>query len=129
MNLRLSKAAGYAIHALHYMHKMNSAKPIMVREIAEHLQLPYDSVLKVLRQMAKARLVTAHRGSKGGFSLRKPGGEITFLDVIEIIDGPLDAEHHPVVKGSHGKPIANDILVEATSQLKKLLSRGTIDAI
>jgi Rrf2 family protein len=129
VNLRLSKAAGYAIHALHYMHLSNSAKPIMVREIAQHLQLPYDSVLKVLRQLAKARVVTAHRGSKGGFSLRRPGTEITFLDVIEVIDGPLDIERHPAVKGAHGKPIANDILMEATAQLRKLLAKGTIDSI
>ncbi|MEK7775423.1 MAG: Rrf2 family transcriptional regulator [Candidatus Zixiibacteriota bacterium] len=129
MNLRLSKAAGYAIHALHYMCRANSPKPIMVREIAQHLQLPYDSVLKVLRQLAKARVVTAHRGSKGGFSLRRPGAEITFLDVIEVIDGPLEAEPHPAGKGSHGKPIANDILAEATAQLKRLLAKGTIDSI
>ena len=89
MNLLLSISAGYAIHALHYIATRNASTPVMTREIADCYDLPYDSTLKILRQLSKAGLVRPHRGCQGGFSLIQPPEEISLLKVLEAVDGPV----------------------------------------
>jgi Rrf2 family protein len=44
---------------------------------------------KVLRRLVHAKLLESTRGAHGGFSLARPTSEITFLDVLEAIEGPL----------------------------------------
>jgi Rrf2 family protein len=89
LNLLLSISAGYAIHALHYIATRSSGSPVMTREIADCYDLPYDSTLKILRHLSKAGLVRPHRGCQGGFSLIQPPEEISLLEVLEAVDGPV----------------------------------------
>lgn len=90
MDLKLSTSMMYGLSALGYLAAANSDRPIMVREICRECNLPYDSTMKVMRQLTRARLVNAHRGSKGGFTLRLPAHEINFLKIVEAIEGPLE---------------------------------------
>ncbi len=90
MDLKLSTSLMYGLSALGYLATSTSERPVMVREICRECSLPYDSTMKVMRQLTRARLVNAHRGSKGGFSLRVPADEINFLKIIEAIEGPLE---------------------------------------
>ena len=86
----LSKAMLYAIHALHYMSFEVPHRPVMVREICDKNSFSYDSALMVLRRLCRAKILMVHRGSKGGFSLRRPLRSIDLLALTEAIDGPLD---------------------------------------
>lgn len=113
MDLKLSTSMMYGLSALGYLAGANSDRPVMVREICRECNLPYDSTMKVMRQLTRARLVNAHRGSKGGFTLRVPAGEISFLKIIEAIEGPLEtgnrnevAELLPICRSAIG--VLND---------------------
>ena len=44
---------------------------------------------KVLQRLAKSGLVTARHGSSGGYQLARPPEEISALEVISAVDGPL----------------------------------------
>ena len=116
MDLKLSTSLMYGLSALGYLAAANSERPVMVREICRECNLPYDSTMKVMRQLTRARLVNAHRGSKGGFTLRLPSHEISFLKIIEAIEGPLETgdrsengELQPICRSAIG--ILNDALV------------------
>lgn len=102
----------------------------MVREIAAQYDFPYDSTLRVLRQLAKAQLVTAHRGIKGGFSLNIPSSKISLLTVMEIILGPLDAYDPLPGSSSTGDKEFREVVVKDLNKigqvLKKELSERTI---
>ncbi|MFQ5607430.1 MAG: RrF2 family transcriptional regulator [Candidatus Zixiibacteriota bacterium] len=89
LNLSLSKSAGYAIHALAYIAGRGGKEPIMAREIAREYDLPYDSVLKILRTLAKVGHLKPYRGCQGGFALAISAEQITLLEVVEAIDGPV----------------------------------------
>lgn len=90
MLIHLSKSITYAIHALYYMSHYMKDKPIMARELSDAFDFPYDSMLKILRQLAKYKILSSHRGSKGGFTLRRNIEDINMLVLIESIEGPLE---------------------------------------
>ncbi|MDG1858796.1 MAG: Rrf2 family transcriptional regulator, partial [Emcibacteraceae bacterium] len=50
--------------------------------------VPLPTVSKILGKMAKANLLTSHRGVGGGFSLNSTN-EISIADIIEAVDGPV----------------------------------------
>jgi Rrf2 family protein len=66
--------------------------PLQCREIAENLGVSSDSLLKILQQLVKARILTSGRGPAGGFRLRMSPDRITLLGVVEAIEGSLDGE-------------------------------------
>lgn len=128
MNLALSKSAGYAIHAMTYIAKHDSGAPIMAREISSAYNLPYDSILKILRVLAKEGHLRPHRGCHGGFALMIPAEKITLLEIVEAIDGPVgkvDGALHDVGDREVGNR-ADELFGAAANELKRSLASHSI---
>ena len=58
-------------------------------EIAASQEIPPRYLEAVLGQLAKAGLVTGHRGASGGYTLTRPAASITVADAARAVDGPL----------------------------------------
>lgn len=67
------------------------------REIAERMNVPQDFMAKILKLLCKGKLALSTRGAQGGYTLARPASQITFLDVIEAMEGKVEvnlcAEH------------------------------------
>jgi FeS assembly SUF system regulator len=63
--------------------------PHAARDLALHSQIPEPTASKVLKKLARAGVVTSHRGAKGGYALARPPHEIGVHEVIEAIEGPI----------------------------------------
>jgi len=87
--MRLGRASAYAVLALTHLAEHENGVPIQGRDIAAACAVPPGHLLKILQQLVRAQLLSSERGPSGGFALRKPANEITLLDVIEAIDGPI----------------------------------------
>ena len=87
--LKISDAASIGMHAVAFL-AGSSDKPFSNKEIAGKLDVSEAHLSKVLQRLSKAGLITSYRGPKGGFMLRSNGSDITLLDVIEAIEGPLE---------------------------------------
>ena len=59
------------------------------RELAALAKLPQPTVGKLLKQLSHNGLLTSLRGTKGGYSLARPAGEITVAQIIEALEGPM----------------------------------------
>jgi Rrf2 family protein len=57
--------------------------------IAEKRNIPDKYLVHILIQLKRAGLVRSIRGSQGGYMLSKPAEDITLLDIVEAIDGPV----------------------------------------
>ncbi|MFZ5979412.1 MAG: RrF2 family transcriptional regulator [Candidatus Zixiibacteriota bacterium] len=128
MNLVLSISLGYAVHALHYIASRDDRHPVLAREIADKFKMPYDSTLKILRQLAQAGLVTPHRGCRGGFTLVREAEAISLLDVVEAVDGPVEhGMEMPDGSGDRNLCTRTDNLFhEAALELRKKLQAFTL---
>jgi Rrf2 family protein len=86
--IQINRSTDYALRALTYLAGQHDG-PCMVSEIAQDQGVPPKFLARILQILQKSGLVHSHRGIKGGFSLAKPGDQITVLQVLEAVEGPL----------------------------------------
>jgi Rrf2 family protein len=85
----LSQKAKYALRALLVLAEEGDDKPVLIADIAERHNLPKKFLEQILLDLKHHGLVQSRRGRSGGYSLLKPASEISFGQVVRIIDGPL----------------------------------------
>ena len=132
MGLRLTRAAEYGIRAMMHVGSLPEGTVGLKDEIAEAQGIPPSFTAKILRQLVKAGILSSARGVHGGFALAKPPAEISLLDVIEAIEGPIqltvcspDPENCTV---SHDCPVSG-VWFEVQRQMTDLLGETTIEAL
>jgi FeS assembly SUF system regulator len=59
------------------------------RDLARESKLPYSTVSKLLKELLQSGLLISHRGIKGGYVLAKEPQEISVVDIIAAIEGPM----------------------------------------
>jgi Rrf2 family iron-sulfur cluster assembly transcriptional regulator len=79
----------YAMRALVYLALNNKGKHVAAKELAKGQDLPQDFTYKILRKLTRSGLTTCHMGHNGGFKLARSPKEITFLQVVTAIQGPV----------------------------------------
>ncbi|HLY56327.1 MAG TPA: SUF system Fe-S cluster assembly regulator [Stellaceae bacterium] len=82
----LSRLADYAVIVATHLAETAPAQANAVH-VAEDTRLPPATVAKVLKQLARAGIVTAVRGAAGGYRLARPASEVSIAAVVAAIDG------------------------------------------
>jgi Rrf2 family protein len=85
----ISQKAKYALRALLVLAQEGDDKPVLISDIAERHNLPKKFLEQILLDLKHHGLVQSRRGRSGGYALLKPASEISFGQVVRIIDGPL----------------------------------------
>src|ERR1700757_4584300 len=87
---KLSKKADYGLIAVKHLalHRSES-HACSANEIAEEYGISTTLMAKVLQKLARHSLVDAKHGSTGGYQLAKDPDQISALEVITAIDGPV----------------------------------------
>lgn len=86
---KLSKKADYGLIAVKHLAMHRNEHACSANEVAEEYGISVTLMAKVLQRLAKQGLVVAKHGSSGGYQLAKDPGQISALDVISAIDGPV----------------------------------------
>jgi Rrf2 family protein len=87
--MKLSRACGYALYAVEYLAARGEGRPAASHQIAEARGVPERFLLKVLKPLVSAGLLRSLRGPNGGYRLTRPAAQITLLEVVEAVDGPV----------------------------------------
>jgi Rrf2 family protein len=64
-------------------------RPVALGAVAEAETLPLSYLEHLVAKLREAGLVTSVRGAHGGYRLARPASEITMLDVVEALEGPI----------------------------------------
>ncbi|WP_423193697.1 RrF2 family transcriptional regulator [Cupriavidus sp. H18C2] len=84
----ISTGVEYGLHCLLHLSRSSIAvEEASVRDLADLQGIPHDFLAKLFTKLAKAGLVVATEGIKGGFRLARPPSRITVHDVVVAIDG------------------------------------------
>jgi len=102
--MKLTRAASYALHAVAYIAGQKKDQPTASHIIAEKRGIPERFLLKVLKPLVSAQVLTSVKGPNGGYRLARPASDISMLEVLEAVDGPIrghspmghDDPHHPL---------------------------------
>ena len=128
--MKVTKSAGYALHALMYMVRHSTQLPVTAVTVAKAEGIPSDYLAKIFQQLAKARFVKAIRGRKRGYVFARPPEQITLLELFETIDGGSMFDdcfmRHCECGGTPESCRIFSIWTEATRQIRKELENTTI---
>lgn len=98
----LSDACEYGLRATVWLAQRSGATQ-KVREIAEGTHSAPGYLAKVLQRLAKAGILSAQRGSQGGFTLARRPEDLTVLEVINAVDPVERIRTCPLGLESHGE--------------------------
>ena len=87
--LQISRKIDYALRAMIYLAGQPAERVVTLQEISAATQLPRDFLAKILKILTGGRLVRSVRGAHGGYQLARPARGISFLEVIEAAEGPV----------------------------------------
>ena len=97
--MQITRQADYAVRAVLYLAR-NSDHRTATSMIAEEQHIPPSFLAKIVSQLSIAGLLHTSRGARGGVTLAREAKEITLLEVVEAIDGPIRLNECVGNKGS-----------------------------
>lgn len=86
--IRITKQTDYGIVLLTKLTAVPERR-FSAPELAAESQLPLPMVSKILKELARAGLLTSHRGVHGGYALARDPHEISINEVISALEGPI----------------------------------------
>jgi FeS assembly SUF system regulator len=87
--VRLGKLTDYGLVLMTLIARGEGQPLRTARDLAVESRLPLSTVSKLLKQLLQSGLLTSHRGIKGGYILAKEPQEISVIEIISAIEGPM----------------------------------------
>ncbi|MBD3403975.1 Rrf2 family transcriptional regulator [candidate division GN15 bacterium] len=87
--MQLSRKADYALRAVRHISTLPKGKLGSINSIAEAESIPREFLAKILKDLTRSGILVSYQGVTGGYRLSRIPKEISFLDVIEAIEGPI----------------------------------------
>jgi Rrf2 family cysteine metabolism transcriptional repressor len=79
----------YALSALVELCCHGDGGPVPIAELARRREIPVQFLEQLFATLRRAGILRSQRGVKGGYSFAKPAAEVTVLELVELLDGPL----------------------------------------
>jgi Rrf2 family transcriptional regulator, cysteine metabolism repressor len=114
--LVITTKSPYAVRALAELARRGDATPVPIGEIARARDIPAQFLEGLFATLRRAGILQSQRGVKGGYSFARPPGEVTVLEVVELLEGELGAD-----AASNGA-----VWTEAVDAVKTVLAGTTI---
>jgi Rrf2 family protein len=83
----LSQKARYALRAM--IELARAGTQVTAGELAERADAPRKFLEAILLSLSREGLVVSRRGKFGGYVLGRPAQDISFAEIIRLVDGPL----------------------------------------
>ncbi|WP_249009353.1 Rrf2 family transcriptional regulator [Conexibacter sp. DBS9H8] len=111
--LSITSKSPYAVRALVELHRLGDAEPVPIGELARRGEIPVQFLEQLFAALRRAGHVRSQRGVKGGYSFAVDPHQLTVLEVVELLDGPLGQD-------------ATGIFAEAAEAARRVLAEATI---
>lgn len=85
----ISQKAKYALRALVALARLKAGTTMMIGQISREQAIPKKFLEQILLELKRAGIVMSLRGRAGGYALLKAPQEVTFGEVLRLVDGPI----------------------------------------
>ena len=96
--MQITRQADYAVRAVLHLARTGNSERAATSAIAKEQNIPPSFLAKIISQLSIAGLLHTARGARGGVTLAREPKDISLLEVVEAIDGPIQLNE--CVKGS-----------------------------
>jgi Rrf2 family transcriptional regulator, cysteine metabolism repressor len=110
--ISITTKSPYALRALAELGRSGEG-PVPIGDLARRRDIPVQFLEQLFAVLRRAGVLRSQRGVKGGYSFGRPPAEITALEIVELLDGPLGRD-------------ADGVFAEAASAAREVLARTTI---
>ena len=127
--MQLTMTGEYALRSMLYICSKPYGFVFQISEISASNNIPENFLRKIIPLLNKAGILQSQRGIGGGISLLKPAEEITPLEIIEAVEGPIGLNKCLISSDfcSNERWCSVHVLwSEAQSKLKEMLSSKTL---
>ena len=90
--MKLSRTVTYALQATLQLAKAQPGEPVPCSRLAAEGAMPERFLLQILRSLVTHGILQSTRGVEGGYTLDRSPEEISLLDIIEAVDGPMNTK-------------------------------------
>ncbi|MDA8087806.1 MAG: Rrf2 family transcriptional regulator [Nitrospiraceae bacterium] len=125
--MQITRETDYAIRCVCYL-AQRPAEIVPVEEISNGTAVPRDFMAKILQKLGRASIVRSHRGANGGFELARRPSVISFLDVIEAVQGPVAMNICALDKRLCSRSdscIVHPVWIDVREQVRKVLAKNS----
>ena len=110
--ISITTKSPYAVQALAELGRSGDG-PVPIGELARRREIPVQFLEQLFATLRRAGILRSQRGVKGGYSFGRPPAEITVLEIVELLDGPLGRE-------------ASGVFADAATAARTVLAGKTI---
>ncbi len=97
--MQLSRKADYALRAVAFVAQLKRGELASIGRVAAERGIPREFLAKILKELTRAGILVSFQGVTGGYRLARPAKDISFLDVIVAMEGPISV--NLCVDGGH----------------------------
>jgi len=110
--ISITTQSPYALQALTELARTGSTDPVPIGELARRRDIPVQFLEQLFAVLRRAGLLRSQRGVHGGYAFAREPGEITVLEVVELLDGELGRDATGVF--ADAAKAARDVLAATT---------------
>jgi Rrf2 family protein len=89
VTMQITRQSDYAVRAVLHLARAGSSERAATSAMAKDQNIPPSFLAKIISQLSIAGLLHTSRGARGGVTLAREPKDITLLEVVEAIDGPI----------------------------------------
>jgi len=90
--LSITSKSPYAVSALVELGLHGGNDPVSIAELARRREIPVQFLEQLFAVLRRAGVLKSQRGVKGGYLFARDPAELTVLEVVELLDGPLGGD-------------------------------------
>jgi Rrf2 family cysteine metabolism transcriptional repressor len=109
--ISITTKSPYALKALAELGRSGEG-PVPIGELARRRAIPVQFLEQLFAVLRRAGVLRSQRGVKGGYALARPAHEITVLEVVELLDGPVGRDAEGIFADAAGA--AREVLAATT---------------
>jgi Rrf2 family protein len=114
--ISITTKSPYALSALVELYHHGDRGPVPIAELARRRDIPVQFLEQLFATLRRSGILRSHRGVKGGYTFARPGTEITVLEIVELLDGPVGSG-------------ATGVFAKAASAVRSVLGESTVSDV
>ncbi len=127
--MELTRKGEYAVRGIVYLATRPGDRVCLLSEIAEAVDVPQTFLAKIFQQFSKIGLVRSYRGTGGGFVLGRPPENISLLEVVEAVEGPITPNRCVSAPGECDRSSlckVHPVWIDVQNQIRDILANVTL---
>lgn len=110
--ISITTKSPYAVQALAELGRSGGSGPVPIGELAKRRQMPVQFLEQLFATLRRAGIVSSQRGVKGGYRFARDPAEVSVLQIVELLDGPVGRDAEGVF--ADAAAAARDVLAKTT---------------